>query len=171
MSLESLDPVEQIEVSQLRVGEVSALRAMTTLFGRAFDDAEAYSSAPPSDVYLQGLLQGDSFLALVSRKNGEIVGGIAAYELQKLEAQRSEVYLYDLAVSEGHRRQGIATALIDALRQVAFERGAQGIFVQADTSPEDKPAMALYRKYGEGQAVWHFDIPAGVERSEEQRSK
>ena len=36
--------------------------------------------------------------------------------LRWFERARSEVYLYDLAVAESHRRQGIATRLIDALR-------------------------------------------------------
>ena len=38
-------------------------------------------------------------------KGDEVVGGLAAYELRKFEQARSEFYLYDLAVSEAHRRQ------------------------------------------------------------------
>jgi aminoglycoside 3-N-acetyltransferase I len=77
--------------------------------------------------------------------------------LEKFEQERSEVYIYDLAVAEAHRRQGIATALIGALKPVARERGAWVIFVQAD--PGDDPAIKLYESLGVIENVHHFDIP------------
>jgi len=65
---------------------------------------------------------------------------------------------YDLAVSAAHRREGIATALIEALKGVAARRGAYVIYVQADTGVEDEPAIALYNKLGVREEVLHFDI-------------
>jgi aminoglycoside 3-N-acetyltransferase I len=62
-------------------------------------------------------------------------------------------------VLASHRRQGIATALIDALRAIAAERGAWVIYVQADTGEEDAAAIALYTKLGTREDVLHFDIP------------
>jgi aminoglycoside 3-N-acetyltransferase I len=91
-------------------------------------------------------------------KNGNVVGGIAAYELRKFEQERREIYIYDLAVSAAHRREGIATTLIEELKQVAARRGAYVIFVQADTGVEDGPAIALYTKLGVREDVLHFDI-------------
>jgi aminoglycoside 3-N-acetyltransferase I len=57
-------------------------------------------------------------------QEGTVVGGLAAYELKKFEQERSEIYIYDLAVREEHRRQGIATALIGELKAIARRRGA-----------------------------------------------
>ncbi len=91
-------------------------------------------------------------------KNGEVVGGIVAYELKKFEQERSEIYIYDLAVAAEHRREGIATALIEVLKEIAANRGAYVIIVQADTSVEDEPAIALYTKLGRREHVLHFDI-------------
>ncbi len=88
----------------------------------------------------------------------EVTGGIAAYELVKFEQERSEIYIYDLAVAEKHRRTGIATALIQELRKIAAVRGAYVIFVQADSNVEDEPAIALYTKLGVREDVLHFDI-------------
>ncbi|HWI14830.1 MAG TPA: GNAT family N-acetyltransferase, partial [Burkholderiales bacterium] len=82
----------------------------------------------------------------------------AAYELRKFEQERSEIYIYDLAVAAGHRRQGIATALIRKLREIAATRRAHVIFVQADTGVDDLPAVALYTKLGKREDVLHFDI-------------
>jgi aminoglycoside 3-N-acetyltransferase I len=69
---------------------------------------------------------------------------------------RREFYIYDLAVAAQHRRQGIATALIGYLREIAAQRGAWVIFVQADYG--DDPAIALYEKIGTREDVLHFDI-------------
>jgi len=76
--------------------------------------------------------------------------------LRKFERERSEIYIYDLAVAAAHRRQGVATALIDALKPIAVARGAYVIFVQADHG--DAPAIALYTGMGTREDVLHFDI-------------
>jgi aminoglycoside 3-N-acetyltransferase I len=74
----------------------------------------------------------------------------------QFEQPRSEIYIYDLAVAAAHRRQGIATALIQELKRIAAARGAYVIFVQADLG--DEPAIALYTKLGVREDVLHFDI-------------
>jgi aminoglycoside 3-N-acetyltransferase I len=85
-----------------------------------------------------------------------VVGGLAAYELEKFEQDRREIYIYDLAVVEQHRRKGIATQLIEELRRIAKARGAYVIFVQADLG--DAPAIRLYESLGRRESVYHFDI-------------
>ena len=69
------------------------------------------------------------------------MGGVAAYELQKFDQERSKIYIYDLAVAEAHRREGIAMALIQKLKKIAAARSTYVIFVQADIG--DEPAIAL----------------------------
>ena len=127
-----------------------------TMFGIAFGEESTFNDARPDDAYLRRLLGSDTFVAIAALKDGEVVGGLAAYELRKFEQARSEFYLYDLAVAEAHRRQGIATALIGELRHVAAERGAYVVFVQADLV--DAPAIALYTRLGVREDVLHFDI-------------
>jgi aminoglycoside 3-N-acetyltransferase I len=133
------------------------MEAMSKTFGDAFAEVETYCGARPTREYLARLLASECFIAVAAIKGGEIVGGIAAYELKKFEQERSEIYIYDLAVAAAHRRQGIATALILELRKIAAERGAYVIFVQADRG--DAPAIALYSKLGTREDVLHFDIP------------
>jgi hypothetical protein len=52
-------------------------------------------------------------LTLAALDGDVIVGGLVAYELETLEQARSEIYIYDLAVAEAHRRaeQGSHQAL------------------------------------------------------------
>jgi aminoglycoside 3-N-acetyltransferase I len=92
----------------------------------------------------------------VALAGAEAVGGLAAYELEKFEQERKEIYIYDLAVLESHRRKGIATRLINELKHIARERGAYVIFVQADQG--DTPAIRLYESLGIKEDVHHFDI-------------
>ena len=138
--------------------DVVLMQDLLVTFGRAFDD-DTYTKNQPSPEYLKHLLGSNFFIALVALKNGDVVGGIAAYELRKFEQERSEIYIYDLAVAEEHRREGIATAMIQELQKIAADRRAYVIYVQADTGIEDEAAIALYSKLGTREDVLHFDIP------------
>ncbi|HKX83699.1 MAG TPA: GNAT family N-acetyltransferase, partial [Pyrinomonadaceae bacterium] len=124
--------------------------------GKAFEAPDTYQGSIPSDDYLKSLLQRDNFIPLVAIVDGVVVGGLAAYVLDKFEQERKEIYIYDLAVQEAHRRKGIATGVINKLREIASEIGAYVIFVQADYG--DDPAIKLYESLGEREDVLHFDI-------------
>lgn len=139
--------------------DMALMDDLLTVFGEAFEEVETYGAARPSRAYLERLLGGDQFIALAAVKDGAVIGGLAAYELHKFEQERSEIYVYDLAVAEPHRRQGVATALLEELKDVAATRGAYVIFVQADHG--DDPAIALYTKLGTREDVLHFDIAVG----------
>jgi aminoglycoside 3-N-acetyltransferase I len=146
-----------LSVHRLTHHDQALMESLLATFGEAFDEVETYGAKPPSPAYLGRLLGSDYFIALAALKNGEVVGGIAAYQLKKFEQERSEIYIYDLAVAAAHRREGIATALIQELKRLAATRGAYVIFVQADAG--DAPAIALYSKLGTREDVLHFDIP------------
>jgi aminoglycoside 3-N-acetyltransferase I len=136
--------------------DVPLLEAMLSMFGEAFEEPATYDGARPSGAYLSRLLARDHFIALAALEGEDVVGGIAAYVLDKFEQERSEIYIYDLAVAATHRRKGIATAMIRELQRLAPERGAWVVFVQADHG--DDPAIALYSGLGVREDVLHFDI-------------
>jgi aminoglycoside 3-N-acetyltransferase I len=147
-----------VDIRHLTPNDLPLMDALLRTFGKAFNDIDTYTAKRPNEDYLRRLLGGDSFIALAALKSGVVVGGIAAYELKKFEQERSEIYIYDLAVASDHRREGIAKALIEKLKEIAARRRAYMIFVQADTGIEDKPAIALYTKLGRREDVLHFDI-------------
>lgn len=147
---------EVFAVRELKSDDTDLFRELLAVMGRAFEEMETYTAAPPSTAYLRKLLNRDNFIALVAMHDQAVVGGLTAYELTKYEQERSEIYIYDLAVALEHRRKGAATALIGALKGIAAKRGAYVIYVQAD--PPDKPAVALYTKLGTREDVFHFDI-------------
>jgi aminoglycoside 3-N-acetyltransferase I len=145
-----------ISLRHLTSDDGQLMEKLLGIFGEAFNEVETYSGNRPNGAYLKRLLGREHFIALAALKGEQVVGGIAAYELEKFEQQRSEIYIYDLAVSAAHRRQGIATELINELKRIAAIRGAYVIFVQADIG--DEPAIALYTKLGIREDVLHFDI-------------
>ncbi|WP_081717426.1 AAC(3)-I family aminoglycoside N-acetyltransferase [Pseudomonas sp. P179] len=147
-----------VKVIQLTENDVGLMQSINAMFGEAFDDKEHYSSNKPTSSYLKKLLGSSSFIALAAVHEEKVIGAIAAYELQKFEQQRSEIYIYDLAVAATHRRAGVATALIHKLKAIGAERGAYVIYVQADKGVEDQPAIELYKKLGTIEDVFHFDI-------------
>jgi aminoglycoside 3-N-acetyltransferase I len=143
-------------VRKLTSDDVALFRTLLAVMGEAFGEVEMYTRAQPNTSYLRNLLGQDHFIALAALEDGAVIGGLAAYELQKFERARSEIYIYDLAVASAHRRKGVATALVHELKAIGAARGAYVIFVQAD--PPDAPALALYEKLGTRESVFHFDI-------------
>ncbi|MGH6695968.1 AAC(3)-I family aminoglycoside N-acetyltransferase [Sphingopyxis sp.] len=144
-------------VRRLGTADIATMRALNALYAEAFGDAPTYRCDRPDDEWLARQLGKDAIIVLVAETDGRIVGGLTAYELPKLEQARSEIYLYDLAVDEAHRRRGIAIALIAELQHIATTTGAWAVFVQADYG--DDPAVALYTKLGAREDVMHFDLP------------
>jgi aminoglycoside 3-N-acetyltransferase I len=143
-------------IRPLAADDLALMDGMLTMFGEAFGEPETYGRARPSAAYLRRLLGSDAFIAIAAVHGDAVVGGLAAYALRKFEQERSEIYIYDLAVADAWRRQGIATALIGKLGEIGRARGAYVIFVQADLG--DAPAIALYTKLGAREDVLHFDI-------------
>lgn len=144
------------ELRLLTRTDIAWMRDMLAMFGTAFEDVPTYTERQPDDGYLDQLLASRDFVAIAAASEGKVVGGLVAYVLRKFEQERSEIYVYDLAVEASSRRRGIATAMIARLQEEAATRGAYVIFVQADRG--DDPAIALYTKLGVREDVLHFDI-------------
>jgi ribosomal protein S18 acetylase RimI-like enzyme len=145
-----------VVIRRLDTDALGLTEGMLTLFGEAFGDMPTYVESRPDAEYLRRVLGQEHVIALVALKDDRVVGALVAYDLPKFEQTRSEIYLYDLAVDEAHRRQGIATGLIRELQRIAAARRAWVIFVQADYG--DDAAVALYTKLGTREDVMHFDM-------------
>jgi aminoglycoside 3-N-acetyltransferase I len=146
----------EVQLKVLSADDVPLMRGMLRMFGAAFEDAPTYTTKQPDDAYLATLLSKQDIIAIAAHVEGKVVGGLVAYLLMKFEQARSEVYIYDLAVDQGFRRQGVATTLIREVQKEGKARGAYVVFVQADY--QDEPAVALYTKLGVREEVLHFDI-------------
>ena len=151
-----------MKVRRLGAADAAAMRNLNALFSKAFEDPASYPPNEPGEPYLQRTLGHEAVITIAAAEEGQIIGGLVAYVLPKLEQERSEIYIYDLAVDEDFRRRGVATALIEHLKGIAADLGAWVIYVQADHG--DDPAIALYTKLGTREDVMHFDIPPQATR-------
>ncbi len=150
----TLDPAAPVTFER---ADLRRLKELLKVFADVFEEPETYQGAVPTDQYLSSLLKSDTFIPLVAIVGDKVVGGLAAYVLKKFEQERSEIYIYDLAVREEFRRRRIATGLINKLREIAREMGdVWVIYVQADAG--DEPAIKLYESLGTREDVHHFDI-------------
>ncbi len=143
-------------IRQLKNKDTRYLKDLLKVFGTAFNEIDTYQNHIPQDKYLLSLLSKSHFIALVAMVGKQVVGGLAAYELEKFEQERSEIYIYDLAVDKQHRGQGIATQLINQLKVIGSKRGAYVIFVQADKG--DDAAIQLSNSLAIQEEVFHFHI-------------
>ena len=141
---------------RLTRADVSLLKDLLGVFREAFGEINTYQHSVPGDDYLTRLLTKQHFIAVVAMNGKEVVGGLAAYELDKFEQDRREIYIYDLAIVKNHRRRGVATGLIGELRRIASKLNVYVIFVQAN--PGDAAAIALYESLGTKETAYHFDI-------------
>lgn len=147
----------------LQPSDLNHFRDLMNIFARAFEDDENYLNHKADDQYISQFLEDQSHLVLVALDEQEnVIGGLVAYELQKFEQARKEIFVYDLAVSAEHRRKGIGRALLNELKNIAKQRGAYLIFVLAED--EDPEAIAFYqsiadREEGARQFTLNSQIP------------
>ena len=104
--------------------------------------------APWSENALREELGGDN-LFLVAEREGEAVGYVGC------QTVLDEGYITNVAVRPDCRRQGIAAALLAALRARAEEKGLS--FVTLEVRASNAPAIALYEGAGY--------VPVGTRRN------
>ncbi len=77
---------------------------------------------------------------LVARLEGTLIAYIGAWLML------DEVHITTLAVTENHRRRGIASRLVEKLIAEARPRGA--CFLTLEVRPSNKAAIRFYEKFG-----------------------
>jgi len=102
------------------------------------------------------LLAGDGVQGLGARVQGQMVG-ITHYLFHTSTWAPRVCYLQDLYVSETHRGQGTAAALIDAVAQAAQQAGAQRLYWL--TQSDNLRARRLYDRVAEYRGFIRYDHP------------
>lgn len=99
-----------------------------------------------ADDNLNAYLKDPNCLLLVAEIDGEPVGQIVGYLLQRWDSKRPKLFLYSIDVVASHRRQGIARRLLEALLRIGEDAGSGSVFVI--TSESNTAAMHLYPVLG-----------------------
>lgn len=106
--------------------------------------APLFDKSPREDA-TRRFLDSDDHHLLLAFVGEEPVGFVTGVELTHPD-KGVEMFLYELGVDEAARRQGVGSALVEALATLARERGCRGMWVLTD---EDNPAaIATYRRAG-----------------------
>jgi ribosomal protein S18 acetylase RimI-like enzyme len=102
--------------------------------------------APPTEELASRFLTGDGHHLLVAFEEGETpVGFISGVETTHPD-KGTEMFLYELSVAPEHRNRGIGRSLVEALADLARERGCYGMWV--GTEPDNAAALTAYLAAG-----------------------
>ncbi|MEU7481240.1 GNAT family N-acetyltransferase [Lentzea sp. NPDC042327] len=106
--------------------------------------AHLFDTPPLPDATARFLAQDHHHLliAYVGERPAGFVSGVETTHPDK----GTEMFLYELGVDEAFLRRGIGTALVEALRTLAAERGCYAMWT--GTATGDTAAQATYRKAG-----------------------
>jgi len=147
-------PSAPCKLRRLSGADLPAMRGLLALYAEAFEMPAEYLDKQPDDDWLGHLLQRPDFISLIAeREDGQIIGGLSAYLLQKFEQPRQEIFIYDLAVAEAWRRRGVASQMLGWMCREADRLGAWVIIIEADKG--DEPAIQLYHKMASSEEMAH----------------
>jgi ribosomal protein S18 acetylase RimI-like enzyme len=124
-----------VRIVRLGPGDEQIVRAGAALF-----DHE------PTEAWAAKFLASEGHHLLVAFGDGEApIGFVSGVETTHPD-KGTEMFLYELSVHEDHRRRGVGKALVEALVELARDRGCYGMWVA--TELDNDAALATYRAAG-----------------------
>jgi ribosomal protein S18 acetylase RimI-like enzyme len=90
------------------------------------------------------------------------IGFALAYELERIDRPHPMMFLYEIEVVESHQRQGVATAMIELLKEICREKDAFKMFVIAAAS--NNAALRLYDStFGDTREIKRENVVYSIE--------
>jgi ribosomal protein S18 acetylase RimI-like enzyme len=130
-----------VEIRRIGPGEHEAVVDASPLFDSPAD-------GPTSERFLGA----EGHVLFVAYANETPIGFVSGVEMTHPD-KGTEMFLYELAVADDSRREGIGSALVTALRDFARERGCYDMWVLTDA--DNAAALATYAATGAGEASDH----------------
>lgn len=132
------------EIRRANEGDLEQLSELFDLYRRFY--------GRPSDLSLarrfleERMRAGESVIFVAQEENGTLSGFTQLYPtFSSVSASRAWI-LNDLYVRETHRKQGIASRLLEQVQ--VFSRNIECAWVSLQTAKDNAQAQALYRKHG-----------------------
>jgi ribosomal protein S18 acetylase RimI-like enzyme len=119
-----------IEIRRMAIGDEALVMAAGDLFDR-----------PAELTATERFLAEPGHHLILALNGGVPVGFVSGVELTHPD-KGTEMFLYELTVSEAHRQQGLGGALVAALRDLARSLGCYGMWVLTDH--DNAAALATY---------------------------
>ncbi len=141
------------KISRIQGKDVERFTELVELLNEVFETSNQIATKNQ----LKKLLNKSDFHAIVISKENKIIGGLTAYQLEQYYTDKSELYIYDIAVKKELHNQGIGKELINFLKDYSAKNGIETIFVQAHSN--DEQAVKFYEStFGNGEKVDHFNF-------------
>ena len=141
------------KISRIQENDIKLFIELIELLNEVFEEPNQVAS----ERQIKKLLNKPDFYAIVAIKEGRILGGLTAYELERYYTDKSELYIYDIAVKTEFHNQGIGKALIHYLKDYSMNNDIETIFVEAHS--EDTQAVKFYEStFGKAEKVDHFNF-------------
>jgi aminoglycoside 3-N-acetyltransferase I len=143
-----------ISVRRFGARDVTRAEAAVRAFKTSSDTADSVAA----------FLANPANFLLVAENEGEPVGFLLAYRLQRPDRHAAQMFIYEVDVAEAWRRRGIASALLEEIRRIARAEGMFEAFVL--TSRGNEAARSLYARTGatvEDDAAMLFVYPIALE--------
>ncbi|MGA8663972.1 MAG: GNAT family N-acetyltransferase [Thermoplasmata archaeon] len=118
---------------------------------------------PPDPQAVTRYLADDRNVFLLALEADIPVGFLRGTELLQLTSSRRQMFLYEVAVAEAHRRRGVGAKLVGELLHYCTTHGFDEVFVFTD-DPANDAAERLYRSTGavtetRGDRMYDYKIP------------
>ncbi len=95
---------------------------------------------------VQTFLNNSMNYLILAKENDMIIGILRAHYMPRLDDKKASILLYEIDVHPEHRQEGVGTALIEKLKEIASNEGIHEIWVVTNKSNE--AAMVLYKTTG-----------------------
>lgn len=146
---------DDVDIHALRTGDADLLQQFAALVcGESRYGLCSNQISPRFNA--ERWLQEQSAIVLTAVTDGEVVGGIAAYSVHLLGQGAGDLHIQHLVVLPKFRRRGIATRLINGLRQRAERQGVSRMLFAVDLRQGD--AIACLRSVGRRRDAIQFEL-------------
>jgi aminoglycoside 3-N-acetyltransferase I len=126
--------------------QVNVKRLTTDDLGLMLRAVRKFKEREISTEYAHGFLADPRHFVIIAEIGGDPVGYLLAYRLERIDRPSAKMFIYEIDVSEPHRRKGIGTSLINAIREVVRRDELMNAFVITNYANEG--AVAFYKSTG-----------------------
>jgi aminoglycoside 3-N-acetyltransferase I len=133
-----------LTIHRLGPGDTRVLAALAEEQA-AFDIAgRGRPRAPLGRAAAAAYLADQHVLHWIAEENGTVVGHLLCYLQRRRAAEPLQLMLYEIGVRDGHRRQGVGSALMSEMEEWMRGNGVASVWVLAD----NEQAEAFYAACG-----------------------
>lgn len=107
----------------------------------------------------ESFLQSPDYHLWAMAEEGQVIGLVGFHQMYFFEADGTYIRILALVVSSAHRRKGLASKLLDAVRDYAISHNCKVLALNSGLSAERSVAHHFYQVYGFSKKSAGFTHP------------